>query len=267
MGILVPTEQPTVSAALEITDVSLRFGGIRTLDQVSLAVAEGQVCAIIGPNGAGKTSLFNVISGLYRPQEGSVRYRGTETLGLRPDRLAALGIARTFQNVALFSGLSVLDNVLVGSHLTAPRDGFLASALQLPGTRRRERQMVSTAMDLLRSLNIDSFAHHQVDDLAFGTRKRVEIARALAAEPSMLMLDEPAAGLPHGEVDDLVDLLRTVRDTYDLTLLVVEHHMRLVMSLADHVVALNFGKVMAQGEPRSVAADPVVIEAYLGAKA
>jgi branched-chain amino acid transport system ATP-binding protein len=263
----VSSAEATAPPSLTIANIQLQFGGVRALDDVSFSVEGGQVCALIGPNGAGKTSLFNVISGLYRPGSGSVRYRDVELLATRRDRLPGLGVSRTFQNVALFPELSVLDNVLIGAHHTAPRDGFLLSSLQLPSTRRRERAATDLAMSLLDELGIGHVAGHLAHGLDMGTLKRVELARALAAKPSLLMLDEPAAGLPHGEVDELVALLRAIRSRFDLTLLIVEHHMRLVMTLSDHVVALNFGKVLAEGPPQIVAANPLVIEAYLGASA
>ncbi|MGI5219230.1 ABC transporter ATP-binding protein [Nocardia sp. CA-290969] len=249
---------------LEVRDIGVRFGGVHALSAVSFSVRAGEVCALIGPNGAGKTTLFNVISGVYQSDSGAVRLDGRPLNDLRPDQRASLGIARTFQNVALFNGMTVMDNVLVGAYRAHPEDGFLRGALQPRSTRRRERESRSECLEILQLLEIEEFADRDVDGLPFGTLKRIELARALAVRPRLMLLDEPAAGLTHSEVDELVELLKRLKTSHHLTLLVVEHHMRLVMNLSDRVVALNFGETMANGTPREVAADPRVIAAYLG---
>nr|THJ67627.1 ABC transporter ATP-binding protein [Rhodococcus qingshengii] len=261
-GVTLDNTEPPL---FEVRDVGVRFGGVQALAAVSFSVQQGEVCALIGPNGAGKTTLFNVISGVHQAQSGDVLLGGQLLNDMRPDQRAALGIARTFQNVALFNGMTVIENVLVGRHRAHRKDGFLRSALQLKGTRRRERESRSECLEILELLEIDDIADQDVDGLPFGTLKRIELARALAVDPCLMLLDEPAAGLTHSEVDELVELLKKLKASHNLTIVVVEHHMRLVMNLSDRVVALNFGETMANGTPRVVAQDPRVVAAYLGA--
>lgn len=248
---------------LTVEDLHLGFGGVKALRGVSLAVPQGQVLGLIGPNGAGKTSFFNVLTRLYTPQQGRIRFQGWDLLS-RPRRtLAGLGLSRTFQNVALFSGLSVRDNLLVGG-FSRSRGGFWACTTRLPHARTRERESGRAADALLERFALAHLADEPVSGLPFGTAKRVELARALMARPTLLLLDEPAAGLTHGEVDELVGLVRALRDELALTLVIVEHHMRFVMSLSDRVVAFDSGTIMAQGTPAEVGSDPAVVEAYLG---
>jgi branched-chain amino acid transport system ATP-binding protein len=251
---------------LEVSEVTVRFGGLVALDDASLHVEPGTVCGLIGPNGAGKTTLFNCVSRLVTPVAGSIRWDGHELLGRRPHQIADLGIARTFQNLALVPSLTLRENVMLGAHRTA-RSGFAEAALRLPRVRREEREMRVTADEALARLGLERLADHPAAALPYGTLKRLEIARALAQQPRLLMLDEPAAGLSHGEVDELAETLRALREDLGLTVLLVEHHMGLVMRVSEQVVVLDFGQVIAAGTPDEVRNDERVVEAYLGVAA
>ena len=253
-------------ALLRVQDVAVRFGGIVALDGVSFDVAPGRIVGLIGPNGAGKTTLFNCISRLYECDRGDITFDGQSLLALPRHRMAGLGIGRTFQNVALFRTMSVLDNVMVGRH-SRSRGGFFANALRLPLAVRSDSASRERARELLALLELERFADVPVAALPFGTQKRVELARALAAEPKLLLLDEPASGLNHEEVGAIGALIRSLRERLKLTVLLVEHHMQLLMSLSDWVVALNFGKRIAEGTPAEVRGHPELVKAYLGASA
>ena len=246
--------------------MTVRFGGITALDAVSFAVAAGHIVGLIGPNGAGKTTLFNCLSRLYAFDEGEILFEGQNIVEVPAHGIASLGIGRTFQNLALFRTMTVRQNILLGGHCRTS-SGFFENALRLPRVKREEQALAAHADELVELLDLGSVAEARVMDLPFGTQKRVELGRALAAEPKLLLLDEPAGGLNHEEVGTLMDLLRQVRERLKLTMLLVEHHMNLVMRVSDQVVALDFGRVIADDTPAEVQANAEVIRAYLGVEA
>jgi branched-chain amino acid transport system ATP-binding protein len=251
------------TAILAVSNVTVRFGGIIALDSVSFEVGEGQIVGLIGPNGAGKTTLFNCLSRLYTPDSGEILVRGRSIIGMSPYQIAELGVGRTFQNLALFPTMTVLQNVMVGVH-GRTRSDFFSNALRLPWVGREEAAIRADALALLTFLDLQSVADRPAAGLPFGTLKRVELARALAGNPTLLLADEPAGGLNHEEVAALGRLFRDIRDARGVTVLLVEHHMGLVMALSDKVVALNFGRKIAEGTPAEVRRDPHLVKAYLG---
>ena len=255
--------ESTAPALLRVRNLGVRFGGIVALDDVSFDVAPNRIVGLIGPNGAGKTTLFNCLSRLYQCDSGDIVFDGKSLLRVPRHRIAALGIGRTFQNLALFGTMTVLDNVMIGHHCRM-RSGFLSNALRLPRVGRDESAATDKARALVEFLGLKAVAGARVSDLPVGTQKRVELARALASDPTLLLLDEPASGLNHEEVGVLGAVIRDIRDRLGVTILLVEHHMNLVMSISDRVVALDFGRKIAEGTPDEVRAHPEVIQAYLG---
>jgi branched-chain amino acid transport system ATP-binding protein len=248
---------------LSVQGVSVRFGGITALDGLSFDVAAGEIVGLIGPNGAGKTTLFNCLSRVYAPDAGEILLEGRSILGQPPHAIAALGIARTFQHAALFEGMSVRDNIKVGCHCRT-RSGFGANALRLASCEAEEQRIDARADELVAFMGLEPHARLPAHALPLAMKKRVELARALAGSPNLLLLDEPAAGLSREEIDVLRGQIRRIRDREGVTVLLVEHHMGLVMSVSDRVVAIDFGRRIAEGTPAGVRANPAVMQAYLG---
>ncbi|HLB81391.1 MAG TPA: ATP-binding cassette domain-containing protein [Dongiaceae bacterium] len=254
----------TPSPVLELDGVSMNFGGVRALDGLSLALAPGEIHGLIGPNGSGKSTAFNVITGLYRPTAGAIRVNGTSVDGLRPDRIAALGVGRTFQNLRLFGAMTVLENVMLGTHLAEGPPSALGTLLGLPAFRRHEKAVTERSLETLAELHIADYARELAGALPYGVQKRVDLARSLVADPKLLLLDEPAAGLTGLESRQLIELIRRIHEERKFTLLLVEHDMHVISSLCSRITAIDFGRFLAQGTPAEVQRDDKVIVAYLG---
>jgi len=252
-----------MSAILEIRNLTKKFGGLTAVGDVSFDVREGGIVGLIGPNGAGKTTIFNLITGVYMPTSGSITFKGTSIVGLEPFRIADMGITRTFQNIRLFKNLTVFENVLTACHMNASYS-FAEAILRLPSFRIQERKLVEKAENLLDIMGLKQYRDLVANNLPYGLQRRLEIVRALALNPSLLLLDEPAAGMNPDETEHLMQLIARIRTEFKLSVLVIEHHMDLIMGICEHIVVLNFGQKIAEGTAEEVSRSPQVIEAYLG---
>ena len=248
-------------AMLEVTSLGISFGGLRAVDELSMKIEKGGLVGLIGPNGAGKTTVFNMLTGVYRPTDGGIRLDGQNLVGKKPHEICKLGVARTFQNIRLFKNMSVLENVLVARHMRL-KAGLFTSMLHV--NQQEERRIRQESLDLLDMLGLGDVAQEKASSLPYGKQRYLEIARALATEPRLLLLDEPAAGMNPQETDELSDFIRKIKEDFKLTVFLIEHHMNLVMDISDRIYVLDFGKLISEGTPQQVQDDPAVIAAYLG---
>ena len=250
-------------ALLEISNLSIQFGGLRAVDDLNLQINKGELYGLIGPNGAGKTTVFNLLTGEYKPTTGIIKLMNEDITGKSPIEINKAGIARTFQNIRLFSNMSVLDNVKTGMH-NELKYGLFTSILRLPKYYKLEKESTQKAMELLKIFGLDQFADLTAGNLPYGAQRRLEIARALATDPKLLLLDEPAAGMNPQETEDLMDMIRKIRNHFDISILLIEHDMKLVMGICERITVLNFGQVLAQGLPQEIQSNTEVIKAYIG---
>ena len=250
-------------ALLEVRDLGISFGGLRAVDELNMKIEKGSLVGLIGPNGAGKTTVFNMLTGVYRPTDGAIRLDGENVVGKKPYEICKMGIARTFQNIRLFGRLSVLDNVTLGLHNDVTYS-LPESLIHLGGYRRKEKQMEQKAMEILKVFDLDGQWDYKAANLPYGKQRKLEIARALATEPKLLLLDEPAAGMNPNETAELMQTIEVVRKQFDVTVLLIEHDMKLVSGICEYLYVLNFGRLLAEGTPSAVLSDPEVITAYLG---
>ena len=248
---------------LSVENITMQFGGVVAVNNLSLHIPEGQIVALIGPNGAGKTTAFNMLTGVYRPTDGGIRLDGQNLIGKKPHEICKMGVARTFQNIRLFSELSVLDNVKTGLHNQITYS-FAESMFHLGSYRKKEKQMDEKAMELLSVFGLESVADYRAANLPYGKQRKLEIARALATEPKLLLLDEPAAGMNPNETEELMETIEVVRKRFGVTILLIEHDMKLVSGICEYLYVLNFGRLLAEGTPKEVLSNPEVVKAYLG---
>ena len=250
-------------AMLEVTSLGISFGGLRAVDELSMKIEKGGLVGLIGPNGAGKTTAFNMLTGVYRPTDGGIRLDGQNLIGKKPHEICKMGVARTFQNIRLFSELSVLDNVKTGLHNQIIYS-FAESMFHLGSYRKKEKQMDEKAMELLSVFGLEGVADYRAANLPYGKQRKLEIARALATEPKLLLLDEPAAGMNPNENEELMETIEVVRKRFGVTILLIEHDMKLVSGICEYLYVLNFGRLLAEGTPKEVLSNPEVVKAYLG---